>query len=186
MACRLCRVLRTQPFDFGMLNWGRVRCDLHYVLSKKGLFRCAMGVDVSLHWHREFVLQVSPARGSQSESLLSQAVVNTPSPLSCMSVSITPPLLCVGDLAGGAHVVVGALFDATLFVPDADKAVTTRLLKGNVSVRVLGLCLLWANRKCICWGAMLFCCFGFWTVPRCRIFAFTACFVKKKRVLTFR
>lgn len=55
-----------------------------------------------------------------------QAVVNAPNPLSCLSVMISPPLLCLGDLAGCVHVVDGTLFDASLFVPDGDKAVRLR------------------------------------------------------------
>jgi hypothetical protein len=49
-----------------------------------------------------------------------QAVINAPNPLSCLSLRINPPMLCLGDLAGCFHVVDGTLFDADLFVPDCD------------------------------------------------------------------
>ena len=49
-----------------------------------------------------------------------QAVINAPNPLSCLSLTINPPMLCLGDLAGCIHVVDGTLFDANLFVPDCD------------------------------------------------------------------
>lgn len=49
-----------------------------------------------------------------------QAVINAPNPLSCLSLRINPPMLCLGDLAGCFHVVDGTLFDANLFVPDCD------------------------------------------------------------------